>query len=242
MSGCHIADNNSLRWAILLLYDYGQTLVNASIKLSHRTLSRSLVNVRYSGRDNRDDADAAAVTAIKLTPCQLRYSIRDSTNTITRPPRCLSQAEFSSACGYTNLPLISGFKLSASSPSLPFPLLSLALSLSCHALLGLIPITTTSLQPLCIELFEALSAISRMSMMCTRLSPSLLLVLVYIFLSLVLKSGLLDRQLLAEGQICLCYSLARSITRCCTLISQCNPNAIRCLIDVAKKRVTMGKI
>lgn len=133
-----------------------------------------------------------------------------------------------------------------SSSRLPLPLFpspfSLSLSLSCHALLGLIPITTTSLQPSCIELFEALSAISRMSMMCTRLSPSLFLVLVYIFYSLVPKSGLLDRQLLAEGQICLCYSLARSITRCCTLISQCNPNAIRCLIDVAKKRVTLGKI
>lgn len=240
---CHIADNNSLRWAILLLYDYGQTLVNASIKLSHRTLSRSLVNVRYSGRDNRDDADAAAVTAIKLTPCQLRYSIRDSTNTITRPPRCLSQAEFSSACGYTNLPLISGFKLSASSPSLPFPLLSLALSfLPCAA--G--PHPHNNHVPRCNPCASSFSKLSRQSLECRWCVPVYLpRSFLYSFISFSrwsLNPVCSIVNLLAEGQICLCYSLARSITRCCTLISQCNPNAIRCLIDVAKKRVTMGKI
>lgn len=94
----NIVGNNSLRWPILSLYDYGQTLVIASIKLSRRTLSRPLVNVCYSGRDNGDDADAA------VTPCQPRYTIRDSTITIIRPPWCLSQTESSSACGYTNLP------------------------------------------------------------------------------------------------------------------------------------------
>ena len=82
LADCHVANNNSLRWTILLVYDYGQMLANVSIKLFRRAFS--LVNVYYSGKDNNDDVDVAAVTAIELIPCQPRYSIRDSTNTIIR--------------------------------------------------------------------------------------------------------------------------------------------------------------
>lgn len=101
------------------------------------------------------DTVAAVAAVIGLTPCQSRYSIRESTNMITRPPWCPSQAQPSSTCGYTNLPQISGFNLSASS-LLPQPF-------SCHALLGLIPLNTlpSSLQPFHDESFEAPSAIPR---------------------------------------------------------------------------------
>lgn len=168
-----------------------------------------------SGKDNIDTA-AAVAAVIGLTPCQSRYSIRESTNMITRPPWCPSQAQPSSTCGYTNLPQISGFNPSASS-LLPQPF-------SCHALLGLIPLNTlpSSLQPFHDESFEALSAIPRVQSI---ISLTLSLAC---FLSscLSLKSGLLDRQLSAKRQICLCYSPACPITRCYTLISQRNPSTV----------------
>lgn len=187
--------------------------VNASIKPSSRTPSRSLTS--GSGRDNGAAAAAAAV-AVDLISCQLRYSIRDSTNTIIRPPSLSvpSQVEPSSACGYTNLSQISVQPLGSLSLS-PLSLYSLPPSfpnsryLTCRTLLGLIPENTlSSLQPFRNEPPEALSTIPRVLAACIQhlsLSSSLNRLS---FSHPLLKSGLHDRRLSAKGKFTYVTSLS----------------------------------
>lgn len=166
-----------------------------------------------SGRDNVDTA--AAVVAIELTPYQSWYSICESTNTITRPPWCPSETQPSSNVWIHKLAPDIGIQPPASSPfPLLLPPLSLSLPFSCHALLGLIPlnIRPPSLQPFLDESFEAPSAIPRVQSVI-----SLTLSLACFLSSCFSQSGLLDRQLSAKRQICLCYNPACPITCCYTL-------------------------
>lgn len=97
---------------------------------------RSLVDV-HSSKNNIDTATAIAV--IRLTPCQSRCSIRESTNMIIRSPWCPSQAQ----------PVFVDVQTCPRYQGNPSPSSLLPLPFSCHALLGLIPlnILPSSLQP-----------------------------------------------------------------------------------------------
>lgn len=130
--------------------------------------------------------------------------------------------------------------LSLSFSSSPLPP-QLSLSLSCYALLGLIsmnilpPVVAT----LPYQIFR--------SFLGNLLSADDVRPVISLTVSSTRSCTFLPRRslnlvclIVSYLQIYLYYNPVRSITRRCMLISQCNPSAIRCLIDVAKKRVTTG--